>query len=533
MRKLLSRLFSKLMLFVFLILLQIGLMAFWIYRASVVNYYANLALHIISIGLALYVVNQDIRPYNKLSWVFLILWLPFLGCLCYVMFGHSGLTRKKRKWIKDLNAKMQVHLPKNEDVLSELKQVDTNAGKQADYIRNYAPYPLYREKDTEYFASGEAFFEKLLEDLESAEDYIFLEYFIIQPGVMFDSVVEILERKAKAGVHVRLIYDGVGSIQTLPPRYYKLLQQKGIHCACFNPFRPFLSIIMNNRDHRKITVIDGKIAYTGGTNLADEYINRVERFGHWKDAAIRFTGEAVCSFIIMFLEMWNYIVEGDEDCRKFIPLSMQGESRIPEAGQMPETSQNPELTGKLVLSQNGYIQPYCDSPHDHECVGENVYLNLIYTAKSYCYIFTPYLIIGSEMATALINAAKSGVDVRIVVPDIPDKKMIFLLTQSYFLQLLEGGVRIYRYKPGFIHSKCFVADDEYAVVGTVNLDNRSLYLHFECGVWMYRTNAVLQVKEDVLSTLQESSEVTLQSCKERKFIIQLLQSILRLCAPLL
>ena len=278
-----------------------------------------------------------------------------------------------------------------------------------------------------------------------------------------------------------------------------------------------MSIIQNNRDHRKITVIDGRVAYTGGMNLADEYINAKVRFGYWKDAAIRLTGECVWSFTSMFLELWDYILKTESDYTFYRATSME-KHRLQE---------------KIHADEKGFVQPYTDSPLDHEDVGENVYLNMISRAKKYLYIFTPYLIIGSEMRTALVNAAKSGVDVRLVVPGIPDKKLVYFLTQSNFPYLIKNGVKIYTYTPGFIHAKCFVSDDVQATVGTVNMDYRSLCLHFECGVWMYRTRAVLQVKEDALKTFAESHEVTLEEFQKKSFLVRTFMGALKLFAPLL
>jgi cardiolipin synthase len=272
-----------------------------------------------------------------------------------------------------------------------------------------------------------------------------------------------------------------------------------------------MSVIMNNRDHRKIFVVDGKVGYTGGINLADEYINKIERFGYWKDTGVRLEGEAVWGLTTMFLEMWNYIKNTSEDYECFLPAVHQ----------------------TAPFESDGFVQPYGDSPLDHENVGENVYLNIIGRAKKYVYIFTPYLIIDNEMLISLCNAAKSGIDVRIVTPGIPDKKAVYLLTQSYYAPLLSSGVRIYQYTPGFIHAKSFVCDDEIATVGSINLDFRSLYLHFECGVFMYRTGAVMQLKEDCLRTFEESEEITLEFCRKRNIFVRMIQSVARLFAPLL
>ncbi len=329
---------------------------------------------------------------------------------------------------------------------------------------------------------------------------------------MFDTLVEALAKKAAEGVDVRLIYDDFGCISTMPTHFYRKLQARGIKCAAFNPARPVMAIIMNHRDHRKILVVDGEVGYTGGINIADEYINRIVRFGYWKDTGIRLEGAAAWSFSVMFLEMWDFIVNSEEPYEKFMPAATF-------AAQIPT---------------EGYVQPYDDTPLDSENVGENVYLNMITRATRYVYIYTPYLILDQEMIVALSNAAKSGVDVRIVTPGIPDKKLVYMLTRSHYAKLLENGVRIYEYTPGFLHAKCFVCDDEYATVGSINLDYRSLYLHFECGVFLYRTHSVAEVYEDMTATIAQSREILETDCRRRHPLgMSLVHALLRLAAPLL
>ncbi len=513
MKKVLKKLTSRLVITAFIILIQFGWIAYTLYTASEVNPLIKLGLRVISVIFALYVVYKHIKSSNKLSWVFLILFAPIIGVPCYFLFGRSEMTknfRERMNAVVDMVAPLRI---RQEQVEEHLLATDRIASKQSSYIRNVGNYPVYMEQDSKYYKTGEEVFPDMLEDLKNAKNFIFIEFFIMEKGIMFDSIVDVLEEKAREGVQVRLIYDDMGCVDKLPPRYYHILQKCGIHCACFNPFRPFLSIVMNNRDHRKIMVIDGKIAYTGGINLADEYINEIERFGYWKDAAVRITGDCVWNFTSMFLEMWSYITKGTEDYNKFKVVSNDNTA--------------------LIDAQKGFIQPYGDSPLDKKCIGEAVYLNLINNACKYVYIFTPYLIIGEELTTSLVNAAQSGVDVRIVTPAIPDKKMVFLVTQANYENLIRGGVRIYQYTPGFIHSKCFVVDDEYASVGTVNLDFRSLYLHFECGTWMYKTDCVMQVKEDALETFAVSREITLKECENNNVFFQLVLSVLRLFAPLL
>lgn len=473
--------------------------------------YVNLVIRTIAIIASLVIVNKWVNPANKLSWIFLILLSPIFGLMVFFLFGRSGLTKHTQQRMSQVNQEVTKFIKRDEAAEEALKEQSADAFLQSKYINDWAKFPLYRNTTTKYYKCGEEMFPDMLEALRSAEHFIFLEYFIIEEGYMFEQVVEILEQKVKEGVEVRLIYDDVGCISTLPPKYYKKLQEKGIKCAAFNPFRPIISVVMNNRDHRKIFVVDGYIGFTGGINLADEYINKIERFGYWKDTGIRIEGEGVWSLTVMFLEMWNYIVRSTEDYSAFMPSVYQ----------------------KATFESDGFVQPYGDSPLDHENVGENIYLNIISRAKKYVYIFTPYLIIDHEMLVALCNAAKAGVDVRIVTPGIPDKKMVFLLTQSFYKPLLGCGVRVYQYKPGFIHAKSFVCDDEIATVGSINLDFRSLYLHFECGVWMYGSQAVMQVKEDCLETFECSEEMTLEFCEKRNIFIRILQSVLRLFAPLM
>lgn len=473
--------------------------------------YFSMTIKVIAVLTVLWLVNQRINPSYKLIWTIVILIFPIIGIILYFIMGKSRLAKRFcHEYESVLEEQGEILKEKCED-RTELKAYDKMASNQSVYLRDYADSPLYKNTVTEYYPVGEDWFAKYIEELKKAEHYIFLEYFIIAEGYMWDTVLDILLEKAAKGVDVRLIYDDFGCITTLPSRFYKELQAKGIKCAAFNPVRPFLNIILNNRDHRKITVIDGHTAFTGGINLADEYINQKERFGHWKDSGIYLYGEAVWNFTVMFLRMWSVITRMECEFELFRPYQYHLD----------------------VFESDGFVQPYGDIPMDNETVGEHVYLNIISQARDYLYIFTPYLILDNETMKALCLSAKRGVDVRIVTPRIPDKKIVFLLTQSYYEELLEAGVRIYQYSPGFLHSKSFVSDDEVAVVGTINLDYRSLYLHFECGVWLFKTKSVSQVKQDFLDTLEVSREVTLDFCRNRNIVIRAAQSILRLVAPLL
>ena len=395
----------------------------------------------------------------------------------------------------------------------ELRPFGADAVNQARYLEHYARCPVYTNTYTHYFPLGDDVFPAMLEELRKAEKYIFLEYFIISPGIFWDSMVEILKEKHAAGVDVRVIYDDVGSLNTLPMNYARKFEaETGIPCCCFNRFKPVISIRMNNRDHRKFCIIDGHTAFTGGINLADEYINQKLRYGHWKDTAILLKGEAVWSMTVMFLTMWEYTRDVEEDYRRFRPDKLP-----PEAAQ----------------GAGYYVQPYADNPLDEEAVGEAVYLNLINKAERYVYAMTPYLIISDSVNTALCNAAKAGVDVRIITPHIPDKRYVFEVTRAHYPPLLEAGVRIYEYTPGFIHAKNFVVDDRFATVGTVNLDYRSLFLHFEDGVWLCEAPCIQDIRKDFEDTLAVCQRISLRQWRHLNPLLQLYRNILRVFAPLM
>ncbi len=383
---------------------------------------------------------------------------------------------------------------------------------QSEYLTRYAGYPIYENTTAQYLSPGEKKFEKLVEELKKAEHFIFMEYFIIEEGVMWNTVLDILVQKVKEGVDVRVIYDDVGCLRTLPYKYNEKLESLGIKCEVFNPFRPALEVVINNRDHRKIAVIDGHTAFTGGINLADEYINEYPKHGHWKDASIMIHGEAVWSFTLMFLQVWSFLRPSPQDDYELY---------------------RPHKYHPQPFKSDGFLQPYGDSPLDGEPVGENAYINMITKAKKYVYINTPYLIVDNEVVTVLKLAAKGGVDVRIVTPHIPDKWYVHLMTSAYYATLIEAGVEIYEYTPGFIHSKTCVSDDDTAIVGTINFDYRSLYLHFECGLWMFNSSEVNAVKEDFLETLKLCQKITLEDCKKVPWYTRFARALFRIFAPLM
>ena len=359
-----------------------------------------------------------------------------------------------------------------------------------------------------YYPLGDEVFPVLLEELEKAEKFIFLEFFIIDEGLMWGRVLEILARKAAEGVTVRVMYDGSCEFFTLPRDYPRRLSMLGIECRPFAPIHPFVSTHYNYRDHRKILVIDGKVAFTGGVNLADEYINEIKRFGHWKDCAVCLRGSAARSFTLMFLQMWHL-----------------GEDTLPQEGYLDSPAEDAE--------ENGFVMPYADCPVDDERVGELVYMDILNRAQRYVYIMTPYLILDGELETALCFAAGRGVDVRLILPGIPDKKMPYALAKTHYSSLLRAGVKLYEYRPGFVHSKVFVSDDREAVVGTINLDYRSLYHHFECAVWMRDVSCIPQIREDFLETQSFCREASFETLKHEKWSTKLLGAVMKVIAPLL
>ncbi len=431
---------------------------------------------------------------------------PIVGALLYIVIGGNLHKSKVLKAIKQSEEKGNKYFIQDEKIKKEIES--QNNGK-INYLMNYLNFPVTKNNNINYYKLGELAYPEMLKELKNAKKFIFLEYFIIKNGTMWSEILKILEEKAKEGLDVRLIYDDMGCIALLPTSYPKQMKEKGIKCIAFNKLNPFLGVIMNNRDHRKMMIIDGKTVFSGGMNLADEYINLEHPYGKWKDNGIKITGEAVWNFTIMFLNMWNSYRKDDEDYKKY---------------KYDFSKEN--------LEQNGYTIPYGETPLDNEIVGENVYLNIINQAQKYVYIMTPYLIIDTDMINSLILAAKRGVDVRIVVPGIPDKKIVYSLTTSYFETLIKNGVKIYKYTPGFVHSKVFVSDDNIATVGTINLDYRSLYLHFECGVFMQDVEEIKDVKKDLVDTIGESHFVSKKEAMP-KLLKSVWQAVLRLFAPLM
>ncbi len=546
---------------ILLLFLQFAFLIFFLVSQSRVSVIIKWLLHIISFLVALHIIAKRDKGAYKLTWVFTILVFPIFGGLLYLLFRYQTRSKKLRRQMYQIAnvTRSAALLPGDKNALATQKAQDEAAGRtepstaspegsadspshrqaasvspfydvwqagdryehalagspsharQIEYLDKFAGFPVYENTRTRYLSPGEEIYKVLLQELEKARAYIFLEFFIIEEGIMWNSILEILKRKAAQGVDVRILYDDIGCFLRLPKDYPKKLKSCGIRCLVFNKFKPLLTATQNCRDHRKIVAIDGKVAFTGGFNLADEYINAIHPFGHWKDAGVWLEGEAAWSMALIFLQMWMMNGNSEEDVTKYYPWK---EVPCP------------------VVKNDSWVQPYADAPYDSENVSEHVYLQIINTAKHYVYINTPYLVVDDSMLSALSLAAKSGVDVRIVTPFRWDKRLVHFTTRSYYRELIRAGVKIYEYSKGFIHSKTFVSDDTVATIGSANLDFRSLYLQFECGVWMYKTEAVTELRDDFLKTLEICHEVREEECRGN-MVTRFFQDFLRLFAPLM
>lgn len=486
-------------------------------KLSEYSFWVNSLLTVFSLFMILYLVTKNESPAYRMSWIILITLFPIFGGLFYFLFGNKRPTRKMDEKLSERRRLLPYRMediPKANDLLSAR---DPRIGSLAQYIDDFADMPVYTNSEVEYFPSGEATMETLLADLESAKNYIFVEFFIIESGKMTNAIFDILKRKAAQGLDIRLIYDDYGCLMRLPFDFDKQMEAVGIKCLKFNPLKPNFSMSYNTRDHRKIIVIDSKVAYTGGINLADEYINVVERFGYWKDNVIKVTGPAIWNYTNLFLDMWNAFLPIDHSYDDF-----QNKQVMAETASMLEYPSEVE--------KSGFVQPFGDSPLDSEALGENVYRDILNIAEKYVYIYTPYLVISYELQTAMTLAAKRGVDVRLMTPGIPDKKLVYRMTRSYYQSLLEEGVKIYEYTPGFLHAKTFVSDDKIATVGTINLDYRSLYLHFETSTMLYFHPTIKTIKKDFLESQAVAREIFIRDT-HTSFIGQIWEALLRLLAP--
>lgn len=487
----------------------------WIYGIllAVGKNYAGVSslASLVALIIVIFLYGREMNASLKMPWIILISAFPPLGIMLYLFVGLSGSTKRMRERFETIDSILFQLIPQNQEVMDDLHKEDSLAYTQAMYLSDFCKFPIYKDTRTEFYNEGHKGLEAQKEALRKAEKFIFMEYHAIEDKEAFHELEDILVEKVQEGVEVRLFYDDMGSIFFINMDFIKRMEEKGIQCRCFNPVVPIANMFLNNRDHRKITIIDGKVGFTGGYNLANEYFGYTEPFGKWKDTGIKLEGEAVRSLTIMFLEMWNAIHATDKDDKEYDYYFPQTKS----------------------FENQGYVQPYADSPLDHEHVGENVYLNLINSATDYLYFVTPYLIITDEMDKAFRLAAKKGVDVRIITPGIPDKKLVYSITRSYYSRLCRHGVRIFEYTPGFCHAKMSVADGKYATCGTINLDYRSLYHHFENGVFMYNTPVVADIKKDFDDMFPVCHEVTDIYRAPQKKRLLFSQCILRLFAPLL
>ena len=485
------------------VLLQLFLsLSFYIYFIEHIAL-IHIFFSIISILLTLDLIRNSKNYSYTLPIIIILVLFPIIGCLLYIILEKNKNNSKTLKRIKQSEEENQKYLSQNENMKEYIKD-----NSRLRYLSDFSGYPISVNNNVDYYSIGEEAFEVMIEELKKAEKFIFFEYFIVAHGKMWQSILDILKDKASKGVEVRVMYDDMGCLSTLDKSYKNELEKMGIKCVVFNRLNPIAGVMMNHRDHRKILIIDGKVAFSGGINIADEYININSKYGHWKDNGIRVSGDAVWNYTVMFLTMWNAFRNDDKDFKVF-------------KYDFPNKNEN-----------LGFVCPYGETPLDEEVTGEDVYLNIINQANKYVYIFTPYLIIDTDMINALTLAVKRGVDVRIVIPGIPDKKVVYTLSESYVEPLVKGGVKIYKYTPGFVHSKVFVSDDKIATVGTINMDYRSLYLHFECGCYLENVDAVKDIKKDLVDTISKSKEVTKEEASP-KLVKAIWQALLRLVAPLM
>ena len=460
---------------------------------------------ILAIITVVYIVNRRGNPSYKMAWIVFILIVPIFGIMVFMFFGGSRVMPHLKKKMRECEAHNMPYLKDDEAARSSLKFDDYSHYRQAEYLSRESGYPLYKNTSVEYLSPGEVFLPRFIEELESAQKYIFLEFFIVAEGEMFDAVYSVIRRKAAEGLDVRLLFDDFGSIKRQRKGFIERLRRNGIKVAVFNQIKPSFNIFMNNRNHRKIAVIDGVTAVTGGLNLADEYINSERRFGYWMDCAVILKGEAAASFAVMFCNMWEFT-----------------------------TGHRLEICNYLAdysVKTGGYVLPYCNDPISDKNAAAGIYMQILNTAQRYVYIISPYLIIDNTMTETLKMAARAGIDVRIITPHIPDKWYVHPVTQYNYSELLEAGVRIFEFTPGFIHSKIFVSDDCVATVGTVNMDYRSFALHFECGVWFASNEAVGNVKNHFDEIQSMSREIGLERWRKTPWPVRLKRAILHLFAP--
>lgn len=506
MHRLIKIFTSRLLLVGLLVLFQFGLIVSYLYNLAFLHS-LNPILDAMGIFIVLMVINSHSDPAFKIAWIAAVLAVPVMGVPAYILFGNRKLPKKLYNGTLNSSKRLKEYLRNDPHSTDEYRK-DPHA-KILRYGDDKCGFPVYADTATTYFRSGEEWLPVYKEELRKAKHFIFLEMFIIAEGSVWDEIHEILRNKAAEGIDVKVIYDDFGSV-TMHAGFFRELRREGIEAYAFNRLRPALMISMNNRDHRKITVIDNRTAFTGGVNLADEYANRIRRFGYWRDSVIMVKGPAVWSLTSQFLGIYHYIARNEERDDGY------------EKYCLP--------TGRYSVP--GYVQPFADTPTDGELSGMTMHLNMINSARHYVYINTPYLILTDAMMKALTIAAGNGVDVRILTPHIPDKAIVFQYTQSNYPELLQAGVKIYEFTPGFNHSKAIVADDEVGLVGTINTDYRSYFLHFENGVLLCGTDSVVPIRKDFEDAISISHQMTLEEVRHTNKFLILIRAVLHVFMPL-
>lgn len=619
---LLRLIFSRLGGIILLLTLQVMMLfSLFTWFSTYIPYYSSVKVAF-TVVMIIYLFNSDMDSSAKLTWMFIISMFTFSGAIflafTQIEIGHIAMKKRMMRIMRDTSNS----IPQDKSVLKDLGWDESGLREMSKYLSTTGDFPIYKNTEVTYFSCGEEKFEALIPELEKAEHFIFLEYFIITEGYMWGRILKILTEKVKQGVEVRVLYDGMCEMSQLPHNYAERLQTFGIKAKTFSKIHPFVSTYYNYRDHRKVLVIDGKVAFNGGVNLADEYINKIERFGHWKDSAVMVKGDAVKAYTLMFLQMWaedsgvvelgDYLEAGGQSVPKLekdrVPMleakelermdmkaglkeaekalvkasvkneihdagdvEVKGSEKVSEKisdkvsekvsykdlskketevsfeesdgedkGSFEEKSQetNNETikeNGELAeaIHPSGFVMPYSDIPLDGEKVGETIYMDVLSRAHSYVHIMTPYLVLDDELRTAIKYAAKRGVEISIILPGIPDKRMAYALAKSHYKGLLKSGVNIYEYEPGFVHTKNFVSDDIKAIVGTINLDYRSLYHHFECATFMYKTDCIADVERDFQETLKKCRKVTTDTIRHEKLYYKVMGPLVKLIAPLM
>lgn len=513
--------------------LSFGVQIFWLWAISRTlksySIWIGLASDFLVAALVIHVYNkQNYSVSLKVPWLILILVFPLVGITLYFLSENNHQSRRVKNNTAKIKAESVLRIPSDEKILEELKEQDKRVANQFYYLSKMEKFPAFANENSTFYSNTVDCLDQQLKDLANAKKFIFMEYHAIEEAKAFSRMLPVLKDRISAGVEIRILYDDVGSIGYINRNFIKRMRALGIQCKDFNPLSPLFSLFMNNRDHRKIMVIDGKTGFTGGYNLADEYFNYTHPYGQWKDSGLRIEGKAVNTFTELFLEMWNSQEKGTlEDVSKYFVTDSVNSTNSATNEQNSQLHQNTQTADK------GFIQPYADSPLDNSYVGENVYLNIIKWAESYVYITTPYLILGDEMKRELILAALRGVDVRIITPGIPDKKIVYKMTRSFYGELIDSGVKIFEYSPGFIHAKQVLADGKLATVGTVNMDFRSFHHNFENGVLMYNTNVLKDIQNDFNDLFKICENVTEKYHNKKHHSMSFTDRFLRLFSTLL